>query len=349
MTNEIYSASADSLAQSIRDYLLNSYDQDLTILRCAKSGRITYRISDDELTTMFQLANNDLAKLAERVELLVSQSHTAPSWLFEDDQSLDRLRANQPIEFFNFAIKSLVSLSKYYLQFRRTRDNSLTTDGKFQLNSEFYRFAETSFRYWQADGQDLAQLNELNDKLILMLCIGATSEVEKALDAELSFDWVSEQLLNGELFAKLTKLLNTIINRYRIAHGLALADRLTVADIERLSRESRIANQLANEREREQRARLTASSANYFKKLKQKKAPDYYLENLIGELMVANQDKKDYINELTKRKAELVWANKPLAKLDKLARLASAGNPTPAIKTVTVKFNFTKTVEASND
>ena len=309
ITNEINSASADSLAQSIRDYLLNSYDQDLTVLRCAKSGRITYRISNAELTTMFQLANNDLAKLAERVELLVSQSHTAPSWLFEDDQSLDRLRASQPVEFFNFAIKSLVSLSKYYLQFRRTRDNSLTTDGKFQLNSEFYRFAETSFSYWQAEGHELAKLNELNDKLILMLCI----------------------------------------NRYRVAHGLALADRLTVADIERLSRESRIANQLANEREREQRARLAASSANYFKKLKQKKAPDYYLENLIGELMVANNDKKDYINELTKKKAELVWANKPLAKLDKLARLTNSNSPTPAIKTVTVKFNFTKPMEASND
>ena len=349
MTNENYSASADSLAQSIRDYLLNSYDQDLTVLRCAKSGRITYRISDAELTTMFQLANNDLAKLAERIELLVSQSHTAASWLFEDDQSLDRLRANQPVEFFNFAIKSLVSLSKYYLQFRRPRDNSLTTDGKFQLNSEFYRFAETSFRYWQADGQDLAKLNELNDKLILMLCISATSEVEKALANELSFDWISEQLLSGCLYDKLSKLLNTIINRYRVAHGLALADRLTVNDIERLSRESRIANQLANEREREQRARLAASSANYFKKLKQKKAPDYYLENLIGELMVANNDKKDYINELTKKKAELVWANKPLTKLDKLARLTNSNSPTPAIKTVTVKFNFTKPMEASND
>ena len=339
MTIENISASADSLAKTIRDYLMTSYDQDLTILRCAKSGRITYRISDEELTTMFSLANNDLAKLAERIELLISQSHTAPSWLFEDDQSLDRLRISEPVEFFNFAIKSLVSLSSYYLQFRRPRDNSLTTDGKFQLNSEFYRFAEQSFSYWEQQGTDsLAQLNDLNDKLILMLCIGATSQVEKILDSELSFHWVSEQLLSGQLFEKLSKLLNNIINRYRIAHGLALQDKLTISDIERISSEARNAYQLANERARQQRAKLAASSSSYFKKLKQRKAPDYYLENLIGELMIANRDKTDYFNQLTKRKAELLWANKPLAKLDKIAKLTMRNTATPAIKTVTVKI-----------
>lgn len=336
------SQSSSSLATSLKTYLFNSYDLDLTKLRCAKSGRVTYVISDQELETLFQLADNNLAKFAERVELLVSQSHTAASWVLEDDQSLDRLRASQPVEFFNFAIRSLVELSSYYLQFRYKRDNALTSAGRFQVNSEFYRFAEQSFSYWeQASAEQLAQLDSLNDKLILMLCIGATSQAEKILDSELSFDWVARELANGTLLPRLNKLLNNIINAYRLRHNLALDARLSVNDIERLARETRIANQQQREAEREQRAKLAASSANYFRKLKQKKSPNYYLDNLIGELMVANNDKADYITQLTMKKAQWLLADKSLAKLDKLAKQALQPKSCQPIKTLNLNLKLT--------
>lgn len=338
--NNLANESIASQATALRHYLANSYDCDITILRCPKTGKPYYCIDDRELVAIFECASNDLVKFAERMEQVVRYPAVNPAWLVSDDESLERLCASQPVEFFNFAIGNLVGINSFYQSLRKSGTGALTNDGKFLFNSAAFAFAERSYRYWaRASREQVAQLADLNQKLILALAIDASDKIEKLLEQELSFEWVAEELESGNLLTTLSKLINQILNSYRLKHNLALADRLTVADIEKIARQ-KIAESRASERKRSEALRAYRNTqASQFQQLKKAKARNPYLETLVSELMLANNDKEDYLNQLTMKKAQLLDSNKPFTHLDKLAKAARQGIAQPKLKVVTINFS----------
>lgn len=338
-SNSIANDSIASQAVALRRYLANSYDCDITILRCPKTGKPYYCIDDRELVAIFECADSDLVRFAERMEQVVRYPAVNPAWLVSDDESLEKLCTSQPVEFFNFAISNLVGINSFYQSFRKSGTGALTDDGKFLFNSAAFAFAERSYRYWaHASREQLAQLAELNQKLILTLAIDASDKIEKLIAQELSFEWVAQELEANRLLPSLTKSINQILNSYRLKHSLALADRLTVADIEKIARQQ-VAESKASERKCSEALRAYRDNqARQFQQLKKAKARNPYLETLVSELMLANTDKEDYLNQLTMRKAQLLDSNKPFTHLDKLAKAARQGIAQPKLKVVTINF-----------
>lgn len=345
----------DAIA-SIKNYLANSYDYNILALRCAKCGSITKLINDDELLTLFHLNNDSLTKLAERLELFHSYANTKLTWLVEDDESLDKLRYDEPKEFFCYAIRELVNVNKYYCQYRHRSNGMLTTEGRYQVNADFSIFCEQFELTIAEQSINVNDFEELNEKLLLMLSIGATSKLESIIKGELSFDWFLSELVSGGLLIKLNKYLNTIINDYKVKHGLAYDHRLTINDVSRISKASRAQALAESKAKTEWIAKLQATKANYFQKVKTSRSGYKsnevinLMENLIGELMLANNDKSDYLNQLTFKRAKLLVDGKDTTKLNELAKqaiktrqqVAEQSQSANSLKTITFKFATNK-------
>lgn len=336
-----------AIAEQIKKYLANSYDYDITKFRCPKSGRVTRKLADDELVTIYELVGQDLVKLAERLELLHSYSHVSFAWLVEDDTTLDKLRYSEPLEFFIYATSQLVDVNKYYCQYRKRSNGMLTTEGRYQLNADFAIYCE-QLELALADQPSLLDdnsLTELNEKLLLMLSIGATSKLENLIGEELSFDWLVSKLISGNLLPLLNKLLNQIINDYKIKHGIAFNQELSYQDVQRLSRQARQQALADSKAKQEWIAKLQATKATYHQKVKTSRSGykvtqvTSLMENLISELSLANNDKQDYLNRLVKQQATNLADGKSVAKLQQLARQATnQATSQPTIKTI--KLNF---------
>lgn len=336
-----------AIAEQIKKYLANSYDYDITEFRCPKSGRVTRKLADDELVNIYELVGQDLVKLAERLELLHSYSHVSFAWLVEDDTTLDKLRYSEPLEFFIYATSQLVDVNKYYCQYRKRSNGMLTTEGRYQLNADFAIYCE-QLELTLADQPNLLtddSLAELNEKLLLMLSIGATSKLESLIGEELSFDWLVSKLISGNLLPLLNKLLNQIINDYKIKHGIAFNQELSYQDVQRLSRQARQQALTESKAKQEWIAKLQATKASYHQKVKTSRSGykvtqvTSLMENLISELSLANNDKQDYLNRLVKQQATNLADGKSVAKLQQLARQATnQATSQPTIKTI--KLNF---------
>lgn len=336
-----------AIAEQIKKYLANSYDYDITEFRCPKSGRVTRKLADDELVAIYELVGQDLVKLAERLELLHSYSHVSFAWLVEDDTTLDKLRYSEPLEFFIYATSQLVDVNKYYCQYRKRSNGMLTTEGRYQLNADFAIYCE-QLELALADQPSLLNndsLAELNEKLLLMLSIGATSKLENLIGEELSFDWLVSKLISGNLLPLLNKLLNQIINDYKIKHGIAFNQELSYQDVQRLSRQARQQALAESKAKQEWIAKLQATKASYHQKVKTSRSGykvtqvTSLMENLISELSLANNDKQDYLNKLVKQQATNLADGKSVAKLQQLARQATnQATSQPTIKTI--KLNF---------
>lgn len=338
-----------AIAEQVKKYLANSYDYDITEFRCPKSGRVTRKLADDELVAIYELVDQDLVKLAERLELLHSYSHVSFAWLVEDDTTLDKLRYSQPMEFFIYATSQLVDINKYYCQYRKRSNGMLTTEGRYQLNADFAIYCE-QLEVALADQPSLLtddSLAELNEKLLLMLSIGATSKLENLIGEELSFDWLVSRLISGNLLPLLNKLLNQIINDYKIKHGIAFSQELSYQDVQRLSRQARQQALAESKAKQEWIAKLQATKASYHQKIKTSRSGykvtqvTNLMENLISELSLANNDKQDYLNKLVKQQANNLADGKSIAKLQQLARQAtSQATSQPTIKTVKLNFKL---------
>lgn len=338
-----------AIAEQIKKYLANSYDYDITEFRCPKSGRVTRKLADDELVSLYEQVNQDLVKLAERIELLHSYSHVSFAWLVEDDTTLDKLRYSQPMEFFIYATSQLVDVNKYYCQYRKRSNGMLTTEGRYQLSADFAIYCE-QIELALADQPsllDATSLAELNEKLLLMLSIGATSKLEGLIGEELSFDWLVSKLVTNDLLPLLNKLLNQIINDYKIKHGIAFDQELSYQDVQRLSRQARQQALAESKAKQEWIAKLQATKASYHQKVKTSRSGykvtqvTSLMENLISELSLANNDKQDYLNKLVKQQANNLVDGKSIAKLQQLARQATSQATTqPTIKTVKLNFKL---------
>lgn len=343
------------MIETLKSYLANSYDFNILEFRCPKSGKVTRRITDEELTTLFIQCDSDLVKLAERLELLQSFGFTAFDWLVEDDKLLDIMRYQQPAEFFCYAIRQLVDTNKYYCQYRKRSNGMLTQQGRFLLQADFSEFCEA----WDSLAGSLAPslISELNEKLLLMLSIGGTSKLEELLGGELSFAWVTAQLGSQQLLPKLEKALNSIINSYKVKHNLPFDHKLTINDVNRIASQAR-QQALAESKARvEWIAKLQATKATYHQRVKTSRTGykvtqvTSLMENLIGELQLANNDKQDYFNKLTAKRAALLHNGKPVAKLNSLAK--DLANPKPVAQLKPMTFSFAKLVtkkeESNND
>jgi hypothetical protein len=347
----------EAIAEQVKKYLANSYDYDITEFRCPKSGRVTRKLADDELVAIYELVGQDLVKLAERLELLHSYSHVSFAWLVEDDTTLDKLRYSQPMEFFIYATSQLVDVNKYYCQYRKRSNGMLTTEGRYQLNADFAIYCE-QLELALADQPSLLtddSLAELNEKLLLMLSIGATSKLENLIGEELSFDWLVSKLISGNLLPLLNKLLNQIINDYKIKHGIAFSQELSYQDVQRLSRQARQQALAESKAKQEWIAKLQATKASYHQKVKTSRSGykvtqvTSLMENLISELSLANNDKQDYLNKLVKQQANNLADGKSVAKLQQLARQAtSQATDQPTIKTVKLNFKLAMPTAQTN-
>lgn len=353
--------------ESIKQFLTDSYEFDITSLRCPKSGSLTYVISDSELETLYRLADNNLEALAESLETLHSYASPAITWRLVKDDSLDILRYEQPREFFNYAIRELADINSYYSRYRDRRNGEFSPTGKFQIQADFSRFAEQAEAYWASEQgqQALAELPSLNEKLLLLLSIGGTSRIEKLIANELSFDWVIAELTSGNLLPRLTKFLNQIINEYKLKHGIGFDSRLTIADINRISQQARQQALAESKAKAEWRAKLIAQKASYHQKVKtsRSRTNDYakLADNIIAELELVNTDRNDYINQATMKRASLMFNDKDTTAITRLAKQAiSSANKARAasqpegyspIKTIT--FSLTniviRTKEENND
>jgi len=331
-------ASEDALA-SIKNYLANCYEFDILDYRCPKTGRLTRRITDEELLSLWQLADYDLVKLAERLELLHKHCYSIKfDWVISDDESLDRLRLAQPQEFFCFAVRELLGYGDYWLSYRLRHNGKFTSEGEVLHSLEFCRFAELAYKFFESEAgfamQNSGQLAELNEKLLLLLATGSITALQQLVKQDLSYDWFINLLTNGTAVASIAKLLNQLINRYKLAHGIGFHDKLTFNDVNRLAKVARQQALAESRAKTEWKAKLIAQQASYFQKTKASRIrksasaslADQQTEQLIAELMLANNDKADYINQLTIQRASLIFNDNSngVAKLNKLAKQALA-------------------------
>lgn len=347
--------SQKAIAEQVKKYLANSYDFNILEFRCNESGYVTRTINDSELLAIYEQCNQDLVKLAERLEYLHSFSHISFAWIYKEDDTLDKLRYSDPLGFFRYASRQLIDVNSYYCQYRKRSNGMLTTEGRWFLNSDFAVFCELTDKLVEENKIDFDKLNDINEKLLLLLGIGATNKIEAKLNSELSFDWLGSQLEFGKLLTILDKYLNAIINDYKIKHGIAFSQELSYQDVQRLSRQARQQALAESKAKQEWIAKLQATKASYHQKVKTSRSGykvtqvTSLMENLISELSLANNDKQDYLNRLVKQQANNLADGKSVAKLQQLARQAtSQATNQPTVKTVKLNFKLAMPTTVAN-
>lgn len=322
-------------AQTLRRYLIASYDYDISSIRCRRCGSPIYRISDDQLVALWKSHDYDYVKFANALERLVAYSPISVHWVNTSASNLEWLRLNRPHEYLRYCINSLVEDLAYYQTYFIPRLNDLSWEGKFLLASDFWRFAE-EYDKALAEGYlaDQTLVADLIDKITLLLAIGGVSRLKALAQSEMGFDWFLAELKSRTLADSLDRLINQILNEYRAKHSLHFGTRLTIADIEKIASQEKRAR--LDKEHHEKIAMANYYKTKHFQSLKKTSPKDPFLEGLIGELMAVNHDKVDYINRLTERKAQQIIANKSTVRLNQA--LANVTSPTrnPVIKAVSL-------------
>lgn len=321
--------STTAQARAIRNYLISSYDYDLSKIRCQKSGRLTKELGDQELVLAYQLADYDLIRLSEELERFAL--HNSPvefNWLNTSTSRLEILKSSDPRGFFNFAIKSIVEDSGYYQSSKKLTNGDFTSEGRFEFVVDYWRFVaelESSDSYASLD------FNSLNDKLLLVLCIADTRQLEKLVNREINFDYFSRAIARGVLAEVINKLVSRLINDYKIKNFIPFEKPLTSKDIYEISRRLKA--------RQDSQSATTNFKARRFQELKRAKDSDNYTNNLIGEAMLCNKDKSDFIMMLETRRAVAMMSNYNFAKLNSLAELTKT-DPSRVTTARVVKLKF---------
>lgn len=321
--------STTAQARAIRNYLISSYDYDLSKIRCQKSGRLTKELGDQELVLAYQLADYDLIRLSEELERFAL--HNSPvefNWLNTSTSRLEILKSSDPRGFFNFAIKSIVEDSGYYQSSKKLTNGDFTNEGRFEFVVDYWRFVaelESSNSY------DSLDFNSLNDKLLLVLCIADTRQLEKLINREINFDYFHKAIARGVLAEVINKLVSRLINDYKIKNFIPFEKPLTSKDIYEISRRLKA--------RQDSQSATTNFKARRFQELKRAKDSDNYTNNLIGEAMLCNKDKSEFIMMLETRRAVAMMSNYNFAKLNSLAELTKT-DPSRVTTARVVKLKF---------
>lgn len=330
LLNKINNQSA-SLAQTLRDYLVQTYEFDITQMRCPDTGTRLERISDSDLVGLYQANGSDLVALSEAIEYRIA--YLPVSTLFFN-KSIDRLASLATTNLWQFFCYGLGYLIGYNLTnvslIAGDRLNKPTTEHRVELRLDYFRLVERleSLTDDEAD-RLIAQLPDLNNSLVLLLACGGVAKLEASGEvARLTTDKVFDLVAADKLLDYLNGITAKLANYYKLAHKLPLDHKLTLSDIQKISQSDYAARQAR----RQQRfneietstARLnayTASLSNHWQSIKRATTKrktnqsrltseeSYELDQMLGELnYLAQTDnaKADYIKQANKKATNLL-------------------------------------------
>lgn len=330
LLNKINNQSA-SLAQTLRDYLVQTYEFDITQMRCPDTGTRLERISDSDLVGLYQANNSDLVALSEAIEYRIA--YLPVSTLFFN-KSIDRLASLATTNIWQFFCYGLGYLIGYNLTnvslIAGDRLNKPSTEHRAELRLDYFRLIERLESLTDAEADRLiAQLPDLNNSLTLLLACGGVAKLEANGEVgRLTTDKVYDLVAANKLLDYLNGITAKLANYYKLAHKLPLDHKLTLSDIQKISQSEYAAKQAR----RQQRidvietstARLnayTASLSNHWQSIKRattkRKAnqsrltseESYELDQMLGELnYLAQTDnaKADYIKQANKKATNLL-------------------------------------------
>lgn len=331
LLNKINSQSA-SLAQTLRDYLVQTYEFDITQLRCPDTGTRLERISDSDLVGLYQANGSDLVALSEAIEYRIA--YLPVSTLFFN-KSIDRLASLATTNLWQFFCYGLGYLIGYNLTnvslIAGDRLNRPSTEHRASLRLDYFRLIERLESLTDAEADRLiAQLPDLNNSLILLLACGGVAKLESSGEVgRLTTDKVYDLVAANKLLDYLNGITAKLANYYKLAHKLPLDHKLTLADIQKISQSEYVARQARKQTRLDEietsTARLnayTASLSNHWQSIKRattkRKASNrsnlsteesYELDQMLGELnYLAQTDsaKADYIKQANKKATNLL-------------------------------------------
>ena len=311
-----------SLVESIKNYLSNSYDFNILNIRCKQSGRLLRVITDEELINLYQINQNNLAKLSTQLEYYVSCGEVSADWLVTNPDNLAYQRQINPKEFFNYCLKELIKI-KVYSKLKNQKTKMSLTEINYLINSDFNLLIESLDNKLDFNN---SLLNDLLDNLLLILCLDKLAITNSLLN-DLSIENLVNKILDFSLIHLLNQSINQYLISYKLKNNLPLIRRLSPKDIDNLmkikSKKAKLLNKANNDD--------NIHNAQHFYDIKKQATKDIFFENLIGELesnininkvSFANT-KINLINKLVKQQTD-IQLGKPTIKsldLDKLKNI----------------------------
>lgn len=311
-----------SLVESIKNYLSNSYDFNILNIHCKQSGRLLRVITDEELINLYQINQNNLAKLSTQLEYYVSCGEVSADWLVTNPDNLAYQRQINPKEFFNYCLKELIKI-KVYSKLKNQKTKMSLTEINYLINSDFNLLIESLDNKLDFNN---SLLNDLLDNLLLILCLDKLAITNSLLN-DLSIENLVNKILDFSLIHLLNQSINQYLISYKLKNNLPLIRRLSPKDIDNLmkikSKKAKLLNKANNDD--------NIHNAQHFYDIKKQATKDIFFENLIGELesnininkvSFANT-KINLINKLVKQQTD-IQLGKPTIKsldLDKLKNI----------------------------
>lgn len=264
-----------SLIESIKNYLLNSYDFNILNIRCKQSGRLLRVITDNELVNLYQINQNNLAKLATQLEYYISCGEISADWLVTNSDNLAYQRQVNPKEFFNYCLKELIKI-KVYSKLKNQKTKMSLTEINYLINSDFNLLIESLENKLDFNNN---LLNDLLDNLLLILCLDKLAITNSLLN-DLSIENIVNKILDFSLIQLLNQAINQYLISYKLKNNLPLIRRLSPKDIDNLMKiKSKKANLLSKANNED-----NIHNAQHFYEIKKQTTKDIFFENLIGEL-----------------------------------------------------------------
>ena len=308
-----------SLVESIKNYLSNSYDFNILNIRCKQSGRLLRVITDEELINLYQISQNNLAKLSTQLEYYISCGEVSADWLITNPDNLAYQRQVNPKEFFNYCLKELIKI-KVYSKLKNQKTKMSLTEINYLINSDFNLLIESIDNKLDFNNN---LLNDLLDNLLLILCLDKLAITNSLLN-DLSIENLVNKILDFSLINLLNQSINQYLISYKLKNNLPLIRRLSPKDIDNLmkikSKKAKLLNKANNDD--------NIHNAQHFYEIKKQTTKDIFFENLIGELesnininkvSFANT-KINLINKLVKQQTD-IQLGKPTIKALDLSKL----------------------------
>ena len=304
-----------SLVESIKNYLSNSYDFNILNIRCKQSGRLLRVITDEELINLYQISQNNLAKLSTQLEYYISCGEVSADWLITNPDNLAYQRQVNPKEFFNYCLKELIKI-KVYSKLKNQKTKMSLTEINYLINSDFNLLIESIDNKLDFNNN---LLNDLLDNLLLILCLDKLAITNSLLN-DLSIENLVNKILDFSLINLLNQSINQYLISYKLKNNLPLIRRLSPKDIDNLmkikSKKAKLLNKANNDD--------NVHNAQHFYEIKKQTTKDIFFENLIGELesnininkvSFANT-KINLINKLVKQQTDIQLGKPTIKALD---------------------------------
>ena len=265
-----------ALIESIKSYLANSYDFNILNIRCKQSGRLLRVITDEELINLYQINQNNLAKLSAHLEYYVTCGEVASDWLVTNPDNLAYQRLINPKEFLNYCLKELIKI-KLYSKLKNHKIKMSLTEINYLINSDFNILIESLEN--KLDFANNSLLNDLLDNLLLILCLDQLAITNSLLN-DLSIESLVNKILDFSLIKSLNQSINSYLISYKLKNNLPLIRRLSPKDIDNLmkikSKKARLFTKANNND--------NIHNAQHFYDIKKQSTKDIFFDRLIGEL-----------------------------------------------------------------